>query len=524
MSKRNKNRANMQRRPVQPKQADTAVEASAQSGANTTYYVHGPRGIHAQQADGDWSWMAQDGLGSVRSAVDNNTTVLQSVGYDPFGNPINPTGIDQTMYGYTGEPEDENGLVYLRERYLNPSIGSFLSLDRTEGNPDRSQSLNRYAYVEGNPINLTDPSGLAPRPKNPFAGRARMNQGYKVKSSPNRAVNPVGLLSTINAINSGCFYQVTPTANVSGSRVHVPCGSTPVNARSHPSFYGQVEGSFVAGTVFTVCEERADSPASDSGLNPASWVRVASDPAGCANSQLWIRRTDGSRNLLSDGEPSGCSSFPPVLGPVPVTTPDPYSFGTPGCVNAGTCLTGQESAEYQVAFILACEAGSMGYANFEEKRQAMVDIAYVIRSRMRSGGFPSTAIEVISQANAFQCYTEGASANILIDIAQAAPLAEVLVYGDRVGSLPPPSFPEIEYALFFFGLPWQTQTSSPANSIPRIDVVNYFTNASGLTSQPIVSAPASTLNGIYLGHGPVDTQRFTTFFFSDDPQFTGFIP
>jgi RHS repeat-associated protein len=65
-----------------------------------------------------------------------------------------------TSYGFTGEPGDANGLVYLRNRYYNPALGTFISMDAFGGNPNDPMSLNRYAYVEGNPVNKTDPSGL----------------------------------------------------------------------------------------------------------------------------------------------------------------------------------------------------------------------------------------------------------------------------------------------------------------------------------------------------------------------------
>lgn len=63
-------------------------------------------------------------------------------------------------FGFTGEPTDTNDLVYLRNRYYNPHLGTFLSMDPHEGDFNDPMSLNRYAYARGNPVNLTDPSGL----------------------------------------------------------------------------------------------------------------------------------------------------------------------------------------------------------------------------------------------------------------------------------------------------------------------------------------------------------------------------
>lgn len=123
--------------------------------------IHGPTGIHAHKdAANNWEWMLQDGLGSVRGVADNSAGVLWSGSYDPFGTGFGATGTPQTPYGFTGELTDSNGLSYLRARYHNPSLATFLSLDPLEGTPDRPMSLNGYSYVEGNPTNWTDPSGM----------------------------------------------------------------------------------------------------------------------------------------------------------------------------------------------------------------------------------------------------------------------------------------------------------------------------------------------------------------------------
>jgi RHS repeat-associated protein len=63
-------------------------------------------------------------------------------------------------HGFTEEPIDANSLLYLRNRYYNPELGTFMSLDPHEGTPTRPMSLNGYSYVEGDPVNNTDPSGL----------------------------------------------------------------------------------------------------------------------------------------------------------------------------------------------------------------------------------------------------------------------------------------------------------------------------------------------------------------------------
>jgi RHS repeat-associated protein len=74
--------------------------------------------------------------------------------FDPYGSPVE-TGGDP--YGFTGEWwEDDVALLHLRARWYAPGVGVFLSRDPVEGEPP-------YAYVRGNPVNLTDPGGMFPR-------------------------------------------------------------------------------------------------------------------------------------------------------------------------------------------------------------------------------------------------------------------------------------------------------------------------------------------------------------------------
>ncbi len=138
---------------------------AATTGANTERYIHAPQGsnvpgIHAMQNNaGDWLYMAQDGLGSVRSLIDSTLGVDTTQSYNPYGVPDGNYG---TGFGFTGEQTDSNGQVYLRARYYDPSIGVFNSLDPFEGTMGRPMSLNGYAYVEGNTPNRVDPSGNLP--------------------------------------------------------------------------------------------------------------------------------------------------------------------------------------------------------------------------------------------------------------------------------------------------------------------------------------------------------------------------
>ena len=61
---------------------------------------------------------------------------------------------------YTGEQYNANtGLYYLRARYMNPSTGTFISMDSYQGNVYDPVSLHKYLYANANPVKYSDPSG-----------------------------------------------------------------------------------------------------------------------------------------------------------------------------------------------------------------------------------------------------------------------------------------------------------------------------------------------------------------------------
>ncbi len=127
-------------------------------GTNTYLYGNGRISQHATQTE----YFLGDALGSVRQLADATSAVTLTQSYAPYGDVTQSTGTSQTSYGFTNEFTDPNGLVYLRARYYAPTDGRFVSRDTWGGDYNRPLSLNRWGYVEGNPVNFVDPSGLMP--------------------------------------------------------------------------------------------------------------------------------------------------------------------------------------------------------------------------------------------------------------------------------------------------------------------------------------------------------------------------
>jgi RHS repeat-associated protein len=65
-----------------------------------------------------------------------------------------------TSYKFTGQRlDDSTGLYYYGARYYDAVIGRFVQADTIVPNPGNPQSLNRYSYVNNNPLKYTDPTG-----------------------------------------------------------------------------------------------------------------------------------------------------------------------------------------------------------------------------------------------------------------------------------------------------------------------------------------------------------------------------
>lgn len=113
----------------------------------------------AMQRSGALSFYSADGLGSMTSLTTGTGAVADTFRYDTFGNLASSTGNIVNPYRYTAREYDEDsGLNYYRARYYDSQVGRFISEDPIKFDG----GISFYAYVQNNPANLIDPTGLAP--------------------------------------------------------------------------------------------------------------------------------------------------------------------------------------------------------------------------------------------------------------------------------------------------------------------------------------------------------------------------
>jgi len=99
-----------------------------------------------------------DALGSVVAKTDVNGNVVERYDYEPYGASVGVAVSDGPAY--TGHVSDSaTGLSYMQQRYMDPQLGVFLSVDPVTAYQKPIEQFNRYRYANGNPYKLTDPDG-----------------------------------------------------------------------------------------------------------------------------------------------------------------------------------------------------------------------------------------------------------------------------------------------------------------------------------------------------------------------------
>jgi RHS repeat-associated protein len=129
--------------------------------------------VFTQRSNGssDAFYLHKDHQGSVIGTTNASGTVVSQAIYDPWGK---RTGVylhsslasfttsEPTDRGYTGHKHIKDlDIIHMGGRIYDPTLGRFLQADPFVQAPTDSQSYNRYAYVQNNPMSMTDPTGYS---------------------------------------------------------------------------------------------------------------------------------------------------------------------------------------------------------------------------------------------------------------------------------------------------------------------------------------------------------------------------
>jgi RHS repeat-associated protein len=93
-----------------------------------------------------------------------NGQLVYNFEYWPYGEEFTSSEYNWDSYRYTGHQRDYDlGLDYMRSRHYSYTLGRFYQPDSVNGSIGSAMSWNLYSYVQGNPMNLTDPTGTMER-------------------------------------------------------------------------------------------------------------------------------------------------------------------------------------------------------------------------------------------------------------------------------------------------------------------------------------------------------------------------
>jgi RHS repeat-associated protein len=188
---------------------------------STNAYIYGPFGTPFEEVNlstGTAQFLVDDALGSVRSVVSASGSLTASTSYDAWGNPETSGGLSAyTPFGFAGGYTDSTNLVYLINRYYDPTVGSFVTVD-----PDVTMTNQPYLYVADDPMNATDRTGL--RLQGPGTASCGEEAGViSCTGATSNGTSVVGSDNTNTGALTGAFTTGTPAVSTT------PTSTSPYN-------------------------------------------------------------------------------------------------------------------------------------------------------------------------------------------------------------------------------------------------------------------------------------------------------
>jgi RHS repeat-associated protein len=139
----------------------------------------------------DRRWFHTDERGSVIAVSDGSGAMLSINRYDEYGI---PQSTNAGRFQYTGQAWlPELGMYYYKARIYSPTMGRFMQTDPI----GYGDGLNWYNYVGGDPVNGTDPSGLA------ILGCTGSRVCGYLHKDGSTSGGPIGMVSSSNGPSQG---------------------------------------------------------------------------------------------------------------------------------------------------------------------------------------------------------------------------------------------------------------------------------------------------------------------------------
>jgi RHS repeat-associated protein len=138
------------------------AEHNGSSGAVMIDYIFAGSRMIARE-DGVYRlFFLSDKLSARAAIIDNNGSIVGRQATLPYGEELNLSGQTDAHLFTSYRRDSETNTDYAVNRQYHQGVGRFNRVDPVEGSIANPQSLNRYTYVQNDPVNMTDPDGLIP--------------------------------------------------------------------------------------------------------------------------------------------------------------------------------------------------------------------------------------------------------------------------------------------------------------------------------------------------------------------------
>ncbi len=216
----------------------------------TDDYVYGPGDAPVEQVNVTSSAPTDNPVFLTYTPSDSSWVVttttgqeLSFYGYDAFGNLAFGTPLSAFGYAgqYSGTTSNPNGLVDMRARWYEPQTGAFTTRD-----PDFAATDEAYAYADGDPVNSSDPTGMA---------EITGGEGGTAPTTVDSLLNEVTALQAELWAEEpvGCAEEVSDSAEIDGGLIDgTPCaglGQAGYDSATHGVTFAPLSGSDSAAAI-----------------------------------------------------------------------------------------------------------------------------------------------------------------------------------------------------------------------------------------------------------------------------------
>jgi len=263
-------------------------------GVSTQYVYLGGSLVAFREAAGTVitpKYQHTDALGSPIAVTGANKAILERSEYEPYGQVVNATVKDGP--GFTGHVLDAaTGMNYMQQRYYDPQIGRFLSVDPVTAYSSPVGAFNRYRYANSNPYKFFDPDGRASCTGSRIAsvceaggvaGLSTSTRGYAAARQANTALKSSGGFKNYGS-KSEMYHawakQVEPVSEAWG----VEIGSLT---------YKNANGSFKFGAAFSSGHYREIVGlfrTAESGRRPQGFIHTHPQVAAMSSNGMLVSR------------------------------------------------------------------------------------------------------------------------------------------------------------------------------------------------------------------------------------------